>query len=262
MSEPGDWEPLSAEDLAQRPGERAAPAPAKPAPAKIAPPAPHPDAERMLQELKAKIAQAPPPSRGLIDDVLLREQRERLQQRAADSEQLAGCKPVQSTVAAKDLPLAVEFDAGEHGRDAREDQEWFRALPEAERKRLQQVWATKRTKGAGDHAVQRRFRNRRTAAALIVFLAVLFLGTGTQWHATVGAGICCGTWWRHVSPDRLRDPVIAFACLFVLHMLAWAVMRGAAPSGLYLDSVLVVGFAYVVGFDGEIRRTGGFDVAN
>src|SRR5262252_10795574 len=159
MSEPGDWEPLSAEDLAQRPGERPAPTPVKPAPAKSAPPAPHPDAERMLQELKAKIAQAPPAS-SLIDDVLRREQRERLQQRAADAEQLADCKPVQSTVAVKDLPLDVEFDAGEHGREAHEDQAWFRALPEAERKRLQEVWAQKRTKGADDHAVQRRIRNR------------------------------------------------------------------------------------------------------
>src|SRR5580765_9057301 len=237
MSEPGDWEPLSAEDLAQRPGERAAqtpatPAPAKPAPVKNAPPAPNPDGERMLQELKARIAQAPSsgrPSRSLIDDVLHREQRERLQQRAAGAEQLADCKPVQSTVAVKDLPLDVEFDAGEHGRDAREDQEWFRALPEAERKRLQEVWAKKRAKPADDFALQRRIRNRRTVAALVVFAVVLFLGSGEQWHATVGAGVCCSIWWRHVSPDRLRDPLLAFTCLFVLHMLAWAVMRGDAP---------------------------------
>ena len=261
MSEPGDWEPLSAEDLAQRPGERAAPTPAKPVPAKNAPPAPHPDAERMLQELKAKIAQAPPAS-SLIDDVLRREQRERLQQRAADAEQLADCKPVQSTVAVKDLPLDVEFDAGEHGRDAREDQEWFRALPEAERKRLQEVWAQKRIKPADDFALQRRIRNRRTVAALVTFAVTLFLGSGQQWHATVGAGICCSIWWRHVSPDRLRDPLLAFACLFVLHMLAWGVLRGDPPRMLWMDSTLVVGIAAFVGFDGEIRRTGGFDVTN
>jgi hypothetical protein len=256
MSEPGDWEALSAEEVAQHPGERAAPAAAKPAPEKNGP-APNPDGERMLQELKARIEQAAP-SRSLIGEVLHREQRERRQERAAGAEQLADCKPVQSTVAVQDLPLAVEFDGGEHGRDAREDQEWFRALPEAERKRLQETWARKRVKGAGDHPDQRRIRNRRTAAAIITFVVVLFVGSGQQWHATLGAGICCGIWWRHVAADRLRDPLLAFVCLFVLHMLAWGVVRGDPPRMLWMDAILVVAIASFVGFDGEIRRTGGF----
>jgi hypothetical protein len=268
MSEPGDWEPLSADELAQRPGERAAQSPAKQSPAKQSPvnpappketaPAANPDGERLLQELKARIAQAPP-SKSLIDEVMHREQRARRQQRAAGAEQLAGCKPVQSAVAVKDLPLDVDFDAGEHGRDAREDQAWFKDLPEDERKRLQEAWAQKRVKGDDDFAVQRRIRNRRTAAAIITFVAVLFAGSGQQWHATVGAGICCGIWWRHASPDRLRDPLIAFACLLVLHLLAWGVLRGDPPYMLWMDSVLVVALAAFVGFDGEIRRTGGFE---
>ena len=50
----------------------------------------------------------------------------------------------------------------------------------------------------------------------------------------------------------------ALVCLIVLQALAMAVAEKVNP-GLGLDAVILIAIAAVVGFDGEIRRTGMFD---
>ncbi|HEU4419454.1 MAG TPA: hypothetical protein VFT55_10985, partial [Planctomycetota bacterium] len=138
------------------------------------------------------------------------------------------------------------------------EEAWYKALPAAEQQRLQSTWAQKRQLDVSHGARQRRYRNRRFFAALIAFAAVLITGTGIQWAATVGAGICCGIWWRHSVPDRFLDPLRAFGCFFGMHSIAMAA-HGAFVTLLFMDAILLIGFGTIVGFDGEIRRTGRFD---
>jgi hypothetical protein len=101
--------------------------------------------------------------------------------------------------------------------------------------------------------------NERLVAGILVFVAVMLLGTRVNWHATLGAGVVCGIWWRHARADRFLDPLRAFACMAVLQTLAMLV-NGAPSPQLFFDAPLLVAFAALVGFDGEMRRTGGFDV--
>lgn len=156
--------------------------------------------------------------------------------------------------------LHTASDAAPLDHDPREDCDWFRTLPEAEQRRLHEVWEQKRQHGQKSGLDQQRLGRQRFVAAQFVFLATLLLGTGVHWHATVGAGIVCGIWWKHSSADRFLDPLRAFGCQVVLQGLAMAVAGDPSPT-LFLDAPLLVAFAALVGFDGEMRRTGGFDVS-
>lgn len=316
MSEPSDWEPLPAEDLAMHPGElgrgalyeratlpppptfapppglappRLAPSskPAPPAfgpppglapphglapPPKLAPPSKpaqpaepsravppvepeDPSAGRMLQALKSKLAEAGP-SHSLIAEVQRRELRERRQKRAANK--LADCAEVKSTLQPKDVPLDIVFTTPLPERDGRQDEDWFKRLPEVEQNRLLGVWSQQVEHTASDQPVHRRNRDERLIICLVVFAATLAGGTHGQWYATVGAGIGCGIWWRYLPPDRFTDPVTAFACFFVAQLLAWGVGGGDPPRGMFMDAILLVALASLTGFHGEIRRSGGF----
>lgn len=278
-----DWEPLPPEQLCAHPGEwtpkvapavvaavpaaAAAPAPV-PAPAPVAepePPPPDPAAEQALAALKQRL-QAKGPAHSLIAEAQHREQRQQRRQAAARSPELqatmvhgAVVDPTSSLPpATTPPPPEIEYERGLTGRDPREEEWWFLELPPAERQRLQQVWAQKRLQGDASRDGQRVVGNRRTVAAVIVFTATMLLGQRVLWHATLGAGICCAIWWRHSSADRFLDPLRALLCLFVLQGLAMAV-HGTTNPTLFMDSVLLTAFAAMVGFDGEIRRTGGFD---
>jgi hypothetical protein len=149
---------------------------------------------------------------------------------------------------------------GLDGRDGREDEPWFQQLPAAEQDRLRKAWALRREQVVEDRPGQRRGRNRRFVAALLVFTAVWAAGASAWWHATLGAGIVCGLWWRRIAPCRYRDPMIALLCLLVAYVVAWVASGSdTMPPNSFLDAVLLVAFASLVGFDGEIRQTGGFD---
>lgn len=148
--------------------------------------------------------------------------------------------------------LAVE-------RDEREDSEWYLQLPAAEQQRLHKVWAEKRASAARAASNVRRNGNGRLVAGILVFVAVMLLGTRVNWHATLGAGVVCGIWWRHARADRFLDPLRAFASMAVLQVLAMLVNGASSPQFVF-DAPLLVAFSALVGFDGEMRRTGGFDV--
>ena len=212
--------------------------------------------ERAVAELKARIA-ATAPAQSFVAEVVHRQERKERQQRAASAVRAADAAVMKGGKQPRD-PLPIEYDAGLHGRDPREEEAWYKVLPAAERERLQAAWAQKRQHAVSDIATQRRYRNRRFVAALIVFATVIITGTGSQWAATAGGGICSGIWWRHARPDRILDPLRALACFFGLHMTAMAAHGTFSPL-LFMDAVLLIGFATIVGFDGEIRRTGGFD---
>ena len=67
------------------------------------------------------------------------------------------------------------------------------------------MWAEKRAaavRAAGNVA---RNGNERLCAGILVFVAVMLLGTRVNWHATLGAGIVCGIWWRHARADRYSE---------------------------------------------------------
>lgn len=271
MSE-GDWDPLPPEQLCRNPGEfvtlgkRSAPPVATPAPTQAqapspppaAPPPPpdDPAATAALQALHQKLASSPPPS-SWVAQSLQRERRAQVRRANAGKAGQLAATLVQAEPAAPPAPQ-VEYALGLEGRDAREEEPWFLALPEAERVRLHDVWAQKRMQEAGASVVQRRNRNRRMQAAIACFGLVLLLGTGALWHATVGAGIVCGIWWRHAGADRFLDPIRALVCFGGMQGLAMAVARSPNPQ-LFLDAILLIAFAALVGFEGEIRRTGGFD---
>ncbi len=253
-----DWAPLPAERLCERPGDVVDLTPRKPKPPAPPPPPPpappDPAAERALAELKQRIARQPAAT-SLIA------QAGRDEQRAARRMKAAGDARLAATLAHADDAQAqpvVEYDAGTDGRDSREESEWFRALPPAEQERLHTSWAGKRSQAIDSAVGQRTHRNRRFVAAVVVFVAAMFLGTGAFWHATIAAGIVCGIWWRHASPDRFLDPLRALGCLYAMHAIAM-VAQQRFVTGPFWDSILVCAFAALIGFDGECRRSGGFD---
>lgn len=255
-----DWAPLPAEKLVVRPGEVEAPAPP---PAKMPRPAtprprrrPTPEGERAFAELQQRLL-AMPPSDSIVAEMQRREQREarRRDGRARAGEQLA------ATVVAVDEVVEpapeLEFDEGHSEVDPRELEPWFQGLPETERERLRETWAAKRDRFADQKQVQRRVANRRTVAALLCFAAVFVLGSHAMWHVTFGAGIVCGIWWRHAPPDRMMDPIRAAVCMIGLQCVALLAFGAISPT-LGFDCVLLVGMTALVGFDGEIKRSGGF----
>jgi hypothetical protein len=260
-----DWAPLPEQQLCNRPGEgvdvakrviAVPPSPVPPAP--VAAPRTAADeavAERAIAALKAKIAAAPP-AKSLVAEAQHREQRATRKHRAAASSELAALHVQGEDPTAKPV---VEYAADADGRDEREESEWYRALPAKEQERLHGAWAGKREHAASSATGQRRIGNRRFVAALAVFAAALVLGTGAMWHATVGAAIACGFWWRHTRADRFNDPLRAVGCMFVMHAVAMLAHR-TPNQVLWMDCIFVVAFAALVGFDGEMRRSGGFDV--
>lgn len=254
------------------------------------PPATPPDDPavlRALAALRAKLHAAPPPQ-SFVAAMQERERREERRRRrgrrvpanpepeprASEPHEVgalaavrpaAGPAPGPIAIATAEAALAETRDKAPEGdraaldHDPREASDWFRALPETERQRLHKVWAEKRANAARAVANLAQNGNQRLVAAVVVFVAVLLLGTRVNWHATLGAGIVCGIWWRHARADRFLDPLRAGLCMLVLQGLAM-VVNGVPSPQLFLDAPLLVAFSALVGFDGEMRRTGGFDV--
>lgn len=270
MADTDDWQPLAPEQLAAHPGEFAPVAPrdqraeatgdplAEPptsaASAVAAPVDPAADAaaEAALAALRAKLRAAPTP-RSLLAEV--RPKRRRAPR--VDTEPAAAV-----VVVADPAPpaLAVEYAAGADGRDPREEEGWFLALPTAERERLRGQWGQQREVLLTDGGKQARIRRRRFGAALVVFAGLWLLGTGALWHVTLGAGVVTGICWGRLWPNRLRDPLVAFGCYVGVLLVALAANAiDRLPPAMVLDSMVLVALATLVGFDGEIRRNGGFD---
>ena len=170
--------------------------------------------------------------------------------------------------AAASTPVALLAGAAAEAADAGEvdpeaaaaTSEWFQRLPPAEQERLRAQWQQRRARCGKRVLMQGSQRNRRFVAAVACSVATIFAGTGAYWHATIGAGVCCGLWWRHTRPDRFMDPLSAMACLFVAHLLAMWAAGGDGHPLAWVDLCVIAACAAVLGFDGEIRRTGGFDL--
>jgi hypothetical protein len=170
--------------------------------------------------------------------------------------------------AAASTPVALLAGAAAEAADAGEvdpeaaaaTSEWFQRLPPAEQERLRAQWQQRRARCGKRVLMQCSQRNRRFVAAVACSVATIFAGTGAYWHATIGAGVCCGLWWRHTRPDRFMDPLSAMACLFVAHLLAMWAAGGDGHPLAWVDLCVIAACAAVLGFDGEIRRTGGFDL--
>lgn len=262
QEEDDDWAPLPPERMVLRPGEvddvvvpvdtRVAAAEPTPRSARE-PAAVDPRAEEMLRELQDRIAAAGP-STSLVSSCHRRAAREQRAQRRGDELRQAfavGSEPCD--------PPALVYDDGPDGRDEREESDWFRGLPEQEQQRLHAAWAHRRGLVTCNQEAQRRNGNRRMVAAWVTFVATVLLGSGMLWLATLGGGVLCGLWWRRSAPDRFVDPLRALGCLFAAQALAMIVHDAANPA-LFMDAVFVIALSALVGFDGEIRRTGGFDV--
>ena len=265
-NDPDGWAPLPEAKRILHPGELMEPAshphaPGEPLPLIVTAQqgiVEEPDhvAEQAMRELSAHVAHTEP-STSLVSQVMHREENKERQQRAANAVRAADAA-VAERKQPRD-PLPIEYEAGAHGRDTREEEKWFKSLPAAEQERLHAAWAQKRRQALANIDRRSRYRNRRLVAALLVFAAVVLTGTGIKLAATAGAGICCGIWWRFAAPDRYRDPLRALACFFGAHTIAAVAHGGSLSPSLFLDAVLIVGFSTIVGFDGEMRRSGGLD---
>src|SRR5262245_35826887 len=99
-------------------------------------------AEQAIRELKAHIPHTEP-STSLVAQVMHREEKKERQQRAASAVLAADAAIMKGGKQPRD-PLPIEYDPGAHGRDPREEEAWFKALPPEERERLQAAWAEKR----------------------------------------------------------------------------------------------------------------------
>ena len=237
---------------------RAAPSssPTTPSPLRPTPPL-DPAAAQAFAALQRKLAAAPP-GQSLVSESLRRDEQVVRRKRAVQG-------PVAPEFAAlhvqgrdPEAEPALEYAQGANGRDPREDEDWYRKLPPAEQERLSAQWAKARAHRLDVKRNQRRIGNRRFVAAVVIAAATVFTGTGFLWHVTIGAGVLTGLWWRRAGADRFLDPIRALACLVVAH--AAALLQTGDPNPMFwMDAVLIVSLSALVGFDGEIKRTGGFD---
>jgi hypothetical protein len=257
MSEPSDWEPLTETQRASNPGEAAntRPRPAVDAAAQRAADA---AAERALQELQARIRKATP-SCSLVAEVQRRAARHERRQRAAQAPALGSCKPVRSTVQVSDLPLDLQYDPGADGRDSREEQPWFLALPEAERARLHEQWAAERTRflGAGRRRLAGIGRAMGGGALVMLLLGLaqaLLLGGFCMVPALVAAGAIAAGVAQACRAGRYGFALaggVAYTALMIPTILG---------NPYALPSILMAVYGMgLIGMGEEMRRTGGFD---
>lgn len=252
-----DWAPLPPIAPLQHPGEQVELAPSQAVALQQQQRAEQAAAAAALANLQARLAAARPASSWLAAA-------QGRSSEAADTarRQLAQAVGGSPAVLVPGAAKAAAAPGPDPFADPREQEPWFLGLPAAEQQRLRQHWLAKQELLSAQPAWQRRLQWQRLSAALVVFASLLVLGTGAVWIATLGAGVVCGLCWRHLSADRYRDPVVAVALLFAGHLVAM-VGSGAEqlPPGLFLDVLLLTGMAALVGFAGEIRRSGGFDVS-
>lgn len=262
---PGEWEPAAAGSALERalanpaPKARGAvrPPPAPPPPPPPPPPAPEPSpaAAALLGDLRARLAATAPkdPLAVQLQRSLDRRARKQRAGRAPFAQQVM---PASTAPRTEELPLPVVYE----DRDPREDERWFHELPPDEQQRLRAAWQRQRAQLVGMAAGQQRCQWRRCAAALVVFAVTAAVGTHIAWPVTLAAGALCALFWRVRGPDRFADPLVALGCLMVPHAIA-AFVHGYAEHlpRMFQDAILLVAFAAIAGFDGEIRRSGGFD---
>lgn len=240
-----------------------------------------PAAEQALLALKAKIAQRPA-AKSLIAQVQNREEKQarkqERRQRAADAPQLAATVPGRLRAAAEPVgpapaepapkgPAPAGLPVCSTGpddelplRDPREDETWFRGLPEAEQQRLVAAWSLRRERMKLERPGQLRVRRDRFVSALLAFAVVWLFGSGSYWLATVGSAILTGIAWQNLPACRFRDPILACVVYGLCQALAFLVSTDTVlHPGLVMDVLLLVPMAGLLGFSGEMRRTGGFD---
>lgn len=251
-------EPAAAPPRPQPAAQTPPPAPRRPVPRRAAGPGGlDADGAAAFAALQRKLAAAPP-GQSLVAATNRRDEAKPPRARRADA-------PVDPALAAlhvqgrdPEAEPVLEYAPGADGRDLREEQAWFAGLPPEEQQRLRGQWQKQRERAVQTAVGQRRLGNRRAVAALACFGATVFAGSGVLWHATLGAGVLCALWWRRRPADRLLDPIRAVACLFLVQSIA--MWRAGEPNPIFwMDCVVLTAFAAIVGFDGEIKRTGGFD---
>lgn len=268
MGEATDWDPLPPERIGLHPGEDMAlgerPEDAAPtATAAVEAAEREFDARRAeaaLASLQQRIDAAPRRQNVALVEAI--EQRERKRERkrcAATSAKLLGCGVVASKLEAADIPLEVDYGKGGGGRDRREDESWFRDLPDTEQRRLRAVWAADRRRADNAARWNPRKMNRAMlggaiSGALIGLLLCLLGGSVAQAGAMAmlgGGGAALAQLFgggRHL-----------FA--FVGILVFFAVYGAAALTNPYLLMgwmLTTYGFG-VLGMEAEMRQSGGFD---
>jgi hypothetical protein len=264
-----DWQPLPSDDLCARPGEscdlvkkapppKTPPAPVPPPPPPAAPAPPDPAAERALAELKQKLAAAAPAT-SLIATVQHREQRAVRKSKAPPA---ACAATVVRTTTPGDVLLAevasAEVAKKEDPPDPRENERWFRTLPETERERLRARWWLAQHRHDG-HGLVLRLRLQRAllyGALCFLVLSVLqsmLLGGFAYVPIFVAAGALAAGIAEICKGGRFAYAV-AGAAAFV------AVMGpGLVAQPLSMVSLMIAAYGMgTIGMDGEMRRSGGF----
>lgn len=256
--ETGDWEPLPDRDAAMHPGETVAAAPAAVAPAAPADPC----GEAVLEALRQKLAAAPAAD-SFVAAIAAKERRQQRRQQAGAAPQLAELRPLQSDLrSAAELPLPVEF---QQGRDPREDEPWFRALPPAEQRRLHAAWTTERERFADLPAQQRHERVERFWVAYVVFFFAglpLLLVDGLAPFLTMAVGgFVTGLVWQLLPSDRFwsaGSAVVVYAAVMVVPR-ADVLVRFPFDAAVALFGGCLVGYLACLGaMTGEMQRSGGF----
>lgn len=262
-----DWAPLPDAALAARPGEAAdvarrdvpLPVPVVPAPlVPAAAPKPTttltPEQERLLAQLRAKVA-GNPAAANLLTAARKRQEKAERKRRAVADPALA------ATLVTGSDPFAVpvvEYAAGAEGRDEREESEWFLQLPAKEQERLRREWTAERCRFA-DSGQQCRRRLLRVAwqgalvmGGLAVAQSLLLGGFGLVPVMTLAGAIAA------LLAELGRGDRFVYA---VAGGLAWVVVMGPVILGqpLAMSGLLMAAYGMAaVGMEGEMRKSGGF----
>jgi hypothetical protein len=243
-----DWAPLPPERLGERPGDvvEVARRPARTAADEAA-------AEQALAELQRRIAAAGP-ARSLVAAAARRRERgARCQAQAARVRE-----DLQAMVVTGSPPAPrFEIDAERSDLDPRELEPWFRELPSGEQQRLHDVWAQARVAAAGTGRASRRAGRDRAIAAVVGFALIAWLGASRPRWVFVLAALLGGSWLAVSRPSRSLDAVRMMLTLAAA--FGAAALLGVSCLVVWLDVVLAIVVGALVGFDGEARRSGGFD---
>ncbi len=266
MTEASDWEPLLEEHRVSHPGEFVAAAepavvPAPAARAAVPAPAPDPAAVAALQHLQRRLAAAKPAT-SLVAAVQRREQRLERRLAAAHAAFAEQAKVVQSSLTGpQDVPLPVEFADREADRDPREHEPWFLALPTPDRERLRAYWWHERHRHDGKGVRIRRRVGRAVLHGALVFFVLgllqILLHGGFAMVPVLTAAGALGAGVAELCGGGRIVYSLAGAGVFVVVLGPMVMLQPLGMVSLMLTTYTMG----ALGMDGEMQRSGGFDVA-
>jgi hypothetical protein len=215
-------------------------------------------ADALLQGMRQRLAAAPPTQS--LAAMMRQNEVRREAQAAAVAAMPTPARPARADVVQEAAPLPTAYA---EGRDARQDEPWFRALPVAEQERLTRVWDQERRRFHGVPARRRQELLEWFWVAYVVFFLAampMMLVEGLNGFVRMAmAGCVAGLVWNVVPRDRfwcVTSAVVVYALVVVVPRVS-VLVTSVLDSAVALGSGCLVAYLAALGaMHEEMQRSG------